>query len=119
MAVNYDRLIDVIIESFDAETDYRHSSDVYKRETGFTLNLDEARTNFERHIAYVCRYSYAAGCTVSTLFDVLGFDSDQRGRAYAAARIARNWYNKTKWERLIPDSMIGQIEKYIKGSTSK
>lgn len=113
--MNIERFLDVINEANDACNDYRRSSARYYRDHGHGVRLDAPKTQEERHIAYAFQYDHTEESVVMGIFDVLGFDSDQRERAYSAARAIRRWYNDTDWLFLPKREMLDALMRYIIG----
>lgn len=113
--MNIDRLIDFMIERDDADFDYTVSSKRYYKKHGHGVNLDRAKTHEECHIEYAYHALERAHDTVYGIFEVLGLDTEQRERAYAAGRFMKRWYESTKWERLPSHETLERVWDYIKG----
>lgn len=47
---------------------------------------------------------------------VLGMNKEQQARMRQAGRAVHRWRRKTKWQRLMPDSMKEQVGRFIFGS---
>lgn len=57
-----------------------------------------------------------AQTATDTLFEVFGFDKEQRERVYIAARAVRRWRIRTNWEHLIPQDTKERIARFIFGA---
>ena len=115
MKIDFEKVLDTVIEWNDARADYIHSSQVYNAAHGHGLNLDHAKTNEELHIVYAHRHNQRMDEAVHRVFDALGMDREERERAYKAARALARWYERTEWERLAPETMLEALGQYIAG----
>lgn len=113
ITISIDRLLDLVNESLDATNDYCLSSKRYYRKHGYGVYLDRVKTAEERHIAYACHRDEASRDVVSGITEVFRMDADQIKRLYSAARFARKWYERTNWERLLPEELCNRIETYV------
>lgn len=113
MKIDFERILDTIIEWNDARTDYIKSSRRYYEAHGHGLNLDHAKTEEERHIVYAQRYDQRMNEAVYRIFDALDLDREERERAYSAARALTRWYEETRWERRAPLDMLEALGQYI------
>lgn len=113
MKINFGDILDTVIEWNDARADYIKSSRKYNEAHGHGVNLDHAKTAEEFHIAYAHRYDQRMDEAVHRVFDAIGLDSDERTRAYSAARALTRWYERTNWERLAPQAMLEALGRYI------
>ena len=111
--INIDRLIDAVLEYMEAENDYMRSSKEYYRKHGYGVRIDKAETPEERHIAYAYHRQSANSDTITVLEEVLSYDTEQCNRLFSAARAARKWYEKTRYERLLPEKLKDRLLAYI------
>lgn len=113
IAINMDRLLDIVNECFDATTDYYWSSKKYYRKHGYGVWLDHAKTDEEKHIVYAYHNDASANDTLRSLEEVFRMDGDEVNRLYHAARVAKKWYERTSYERVIPEEVLGRLESYV------
>ena len=111
-----DRLIDKLIELFDAETDYRYSSAKYHKEHPFkTVWMDNPANKEEKHIVYAYHVEDRMGEALSSLYYVLDLNRDQVERLYSAARAMRRWYKLTKWDRIPSEDLNNRLHDFVIG----
>lgn len=111
-----DRLIDKLIELFDAETDYRYSSAKYHKEHPFkTVWMDNPANKEEKHIVYAYHVEDRMGEALSSLYYVLDLNQDQVERLYSAARAMRRWYKLTKWDRIPSEELNNRLHDFVIG----
>jgi len=116
MQINIERLIDLIIEWYQADQDYRLSSAKYYRQHGCGVWLDRAKTQEERHIVYLNGLVDRCCDSVVAVAEVLMMDREQIERMYAAARVARRWYERTAWQNRLPRDLLRRLEVYVFGA---
>lgn len=107
ITINIERLIDTVVNEHEAYSGYR--------EAGRNLckgPYEECAKRRER-LEYCHNYYDREQSAVWAVTEVLDFDKEQLKRLYIAARAVRRWRVRTNYERLIPDSMAEQIEKFI------
>lgn len=114
--INIDRLMDLVLENSSDTYDYHKSSAVYYRAHGHGVMLDKATTPEEKHIAYTYHSSDRSYTSVLAVCEVLMMDREQIERMYCAARAVNKWYQRTNWERLLPDSLRKRLESWIFGA---
>ena len=109
------RFMDLVIEAYDNETDYRLSCAKYRKSHGYCAYIDmNAGLDAEKqHIIFAEKWSNSSDETVRGIMDVLNMDTDQRARAYASARALKRWYVMTQWERLPSGDLIDRITEWI------
>lgn len=113
--IKLDTLIDLIHEADDENNSYHRLSAQHRRKYGYGVNIDRARTDEERRIAYYYHSSADTGNTVYGIISVLGLDRDQVGRLYTAARAMKRWYEDTEWQRLPSEKLMDRLGKYVMG----
>lgn len=120
-SISVDRLIDFVMEWFDANNDYIKSSRAYykKYHYGVCLNYvgryaeTTEQEKEELHIQYAYEYEMKTNGCLSALMEVLKMDVDTINRLYSAGRFMKKWYEKTNWERLPSAELEYRIYKYI------
>lgn len=110
-----DRLIDFMVERDDTENDYAWSSRKYRKKHGHGVWFGNIKTDEEKHIEYAYHNLSSINDAVYSIFEVLGLNTDQRNRAYAAGRFMKRWYEKTGWERIPSEELVNRVWEYIQG----
>ena len=115
MRINFERIIDKMIECNGCTADYCKSSRDYYKSHGYGLNLDRATTGTqeEKHIVYAYHASDRADSEMRTMIEVLDLSREETARLMTAARAAERWYNRTRWERLIPTDLLNRLERFV------
>ena len=111
--MNIERLIDITIECMESINDYYHSSKKYYKEHGHGVYLDRLITAEEKHIGYCYHRESADTEKMTAIAEILDLDREAQDRLYSAARAAKKWYEKTKWQYLLKPEMLNQFEQYI------
>ena len=114
--INIDRLMDLVLENSNDTYDYHKSSAVYFKAHGYGVRLDKVTTPEEKHIAYTYHSSDRSYTSVLAVCEVLMMDRKQIERMYCAARAVNRWYQRTNWERLMPQDLKRRLESYIFGA---
>ena len=107
--VNIDNLLDTVMNADSEYQEYRHSIARY----GKPINLDRLENNEERHIAYYYRSSESSRDQVYTIRNIFRMDGETEGRMYIAARAARRWYERTEWQRFLPEDLQERLGNFI------
>lgn len=113
LKIDVERLIDLVGEEHDTYLDYRHKA--AKLYSGGTYEDLKKR---EKALESAYHYNKRAEDALQAIVDVFRLDGEQRGRLYIAARAVKRWRIRTDWAWLIPETMQGQIERFIFGSPS-
>lgn len=110
MKIDIERLIDAIEEENTEYSNYCTSSKAL-----YNGPFDELQKRKD-HIKYCNNCHDRAQTAVYTIFEVFGFDEEQRKRARIAARAVHRWRIRTNWERLIPQETKERIARFIFGA---
>ena len=113
--MNYEVLLDTIMQRNTDVYDYYKLSKAYIKEHGHGLNIDRAKTDKERRIAYLSRETWFEDGGIDTCMDLLGYEREQRLMAYKAARALERWYAKTDWQRCPSRDLIDRLQRYVEG----
>lgn len=111
MKIDIERLIDAIEEENTEYFNYCTSSKALYNEP-----FDELQTR-KNHIKYCNNCHDRAQTAVYTIFEVFGFDEEQKKRARIAARAVHRWRVRTNWEHLIPHDTKERIARFIFGNS--
>lgn len=114
MKINIDRLIDVTREANEAYREYAEASATYrKNHGGCGVNLDRVKTEEEKKIAYLGKWSDAEQNKYFGVCEVLDLSRAQRVRLNTMARAFERWYNRTNWERCPNEDMLNRAHRFI------
>ena len=113
MRINFERVIDKMIECNGCTAEYLKSSRDYYKSHGYGVNIDRAKTQEEKHIAYAYHASDRADSEMRTMIEILDLSREETARLMTAARVAERWYNRTRWERLIPEDLLNRLERFV------
>ena len=117
MRINVERLLDTIIECYDATAEYRKCSRQYADKYGHGLHMYNGKklTPEEQHIEYCYHEDNNAWNNVIYTYEALDMDPEERTRAERAAKVLRDWYVRTGYERLPRYEMLEALRGYIEG----
>lgn len=108
LKINIERLIDAVIDEQTAHEQY-----ILRFKKLYHNSLDRLQ---DKGILFELLYHYDwQKCVVLTLIDIFQMDEEQQERLYIAARAAERWRKRTKYKRLLPDTMQQRIERFIFG----
>ena len=113
MRTNIEALLDTINNYDEAYREYAHASRLYFKTNGHGVNIDRAKTDEEKKIARLYHAEAAALDSVWAVLEVLDCSTEERARAYKAARALRRWYTMTEWRRLPSSELVAALERYI------
>lgn len=108
--MNIERLMDIFIEYLDNSYELFKLSTDYKRNHGYCAYLDTAKTPEELKVKYAHDRFYESNSVVQALHEVTGYNWE---RLWIAAKATRKWYEKTRYERPIQETMLKQIERFL------
>lgn len=108
--IDVERLIDVVVESYEAYADYNVSlKNLYK---GDCEKIEERK----KHLEYAHNYHDRQNTALYSVCEVFKFDKEQIERLHIAARAVTRWRIATNWERSISEDMKEQIANFIWGN---
>lgn len=114
--MNYERIFDIVAESFDSEAEYCKESARYKEKHGHYAFIDpKALTDETERIYRLYNNRSADYDTVLDFIGVFEFTPDQTERLYIATRFLRRWYNRTKWQYCPKREMIDRLWAFVIG----
>lgn len=111
--INFDELMNVVTEMWDSIRDWELKKDWSTYSAKHSCSFDNWKrlqidANAEQSARHDVFWSVASVC---------GFDCD---RLEKAIRYANKWYEKTKWQRCMPEEMEKNLVEYIvKGDKKK
>ncbi|MCM1237236.1 MAG: hypothetical protein NC489_44780 [Ruminococcus flavefaciens] len=109
MKIDVERLMDLVEEENQAYVDYHMKSQSLHKGDWDKYGERKKELEYARH-----SHDRAEDATRAVI-EVFGLDKDQIARLYIAARAARRWRERTRWEKLIPAGMQEQIRRFIFG----
>lgn len=112
LKIDIERLIDAIEEENIDYFNYCTSN-----RTLYVGPVDELQKRKD-HVQYCYNCHDKSRAAVMTIFEVFGFDAEQRKRAYIAARAVNRWRIRTNWGNLIPQETKERIARFIFGAPS-
>ena len=108
--MNIERLMDIFIEYQDNNYEYWKISTDYYRNHRYGVYIDQAKTPEELKVKYAHDRYQESDRIVQALHEVTGYSWE---RLWIAAKATKKWYEKTRYEKCIPETMQKQIERFL------
>lgn len=119
MRINFDRLIDYMMEKDGEMARYRRVLETYKKNHGVPYgDCGYAYRYIDKEVEeiMVCRNFFDRSmAAIDAAVEVIGLNEEQLERLYDIYRAVKKWYVKTKWKRYLPEELVERIEAYVVG----
>jgi len=119
--IRMDMLIEnVMTEWFTANHAYLSTSKDYYRRHGYGVNFSKKdKSREEKSIEHYYHAENSAQNAVWAVTNVLGMDRDAIDRLYLATRAVNKWYERTQWQKNLPEEVYSRLEDYVFGAKPK
>lgn len=114
MRINFDTIIGYIMEKDRGYADYRRLCEAYKKNHGIYVDMT-LHTQETEGIRMYLNFFDRSDAALDAVLAVLEFDTEQEERLYDIYRAVKKWYEKTEWQRNLPEELVERIERYVVG----
>ena len=115
MRINFDRIIGYMMEKDGEYNEYCRLCEVYKKSHRISYIDMELHTQETERIGMYRNFFDRSDAALDAVLAVLEFDTEQEKRLYDIYRAVKKWYEKTEWQRNLPEELVERIETYVVG----
>lgn len=115
MRINFDTIIDYMMEKDGEYAEYRRLCEVYKKNHRISYIDMTLHTQETERIRMHQNFFDRSDAALDAVLAVLEFDTEQEKRLYDIYRAVKKWYEKTEWQRNLPEELVERIEAYVVG----
>ena len=115
--MNFERVLDHVLEHNDTYAAYIISSINYRKKhgCGAYFDLREGMSEDKQRLYSAYQYDNEQRTMMYAMLDILDYDREQNERLYKAARALKKWHDRDNWEHCPSSELIDRLEKWVTG----